>query len=375
MTRRYVFKRRWKRIAMSVFDAAGRLLLFWSRPRVAASPPTSILVVRIDQVGDVIQSLPFFESLRRKYPTCRIMALCVEDSAFLLRGNPNVDEVVALRTSWFYPGRSASWRDLYRTFRAIRLSKPDLTFELRGDLRTLLFLAVSGARNIHGYGCAGGGFLLSQEYDYDREQHEVDKNLRMLGESSPAFTKIGFPSDGSAEAEAATILRNGGRGKKIAIHPFSNAPSKMWGMDRYGALIDKISAQCAEAVFFVLGSPEDSSFMNDLRNRRGVVDCTGQLSFRGTLELIKRADLFIGNDSAPQYLAAYTGIRTCIIYGYSVNFLRWKPKVPDGTLVTLSKPVYCGPCESSVCANHREGHICMERISVDDVFERLKDWL
>jgi ADP-heptose:LPS heptosyltransferase len=87
------------------------------------------------------------------------------------------------------------------------------------------------------------------------------------------------------------------------------------------------------------------------------------------------SDVFIGNDSGPQYMAAYSGKKTCVIYGDTVNYLRWKPKVRDEDLIVFSKNVYCGPCESNVCLNKKEGHLCMDIIGVSEVFDAVKKWL
>jgi hypothetical protein len=63
--------------------------------------PRKILIVKLSAIGDVIQTLPMFTALRRKFPMAEIDWLVEEDSAGLLKGYPGLDNViVSRRKSW-----------------------------------------------------------------------------------------------------------------------------------------------------------------------------------------------------------------------------------------------------------------------------------
>ncbi|MFW6210974.1 MAG: glycosyltransferase family 9 protein, partial [bacterium] len=106
----------------------------------------------------------------------------------------------------------------------------------------------------------------------------------------------------------------------------------------------------------------------------GTVDLVG-LGWEETIAVIKRCGLFIGSDSVMQYFSAYSGVNTAVIAGYIVEYGRWKPKVDSGKLEIFRIPVHCGPCESNVCVNEKEGHICMTGITPEMVYERIKKWV
>jgi lipopolysaccharide heptosyltransferase II len=372
--RRYVFKKKWKSIAVYLIDLFGGIVFFGLRFRKQNAEPTSFLVARLDQVGDVIQVLPFFEALRKKYPNSKITALCAKPSEFLLYNSPSVDNVIVMENSWFYDEK-VKFRELVKVSRAIRATKPDLGFDLRGDFRNIVFLFLSGVRRVYGYGSTGGGFLLSKEFEFRNDEHQLDKNLRLLGEKSQPLVSINFPASQNAQDEIIPFLDAAPQGRKIVVHPFTRAESKMWGIEKYATLIEQIREFSTAAIIFVIGSANESKLVKDFPWGTRLIDCTGKLSFAGTLALMRKSDFFIGNDSAPQYLAAYSGKKTCVIYGDTVNYRCWKPKVQEDHLITFSKEVYCGPCESSVCLNKKEGHLCMDIITVDEVFQAVKKWL
>ena len=373
--RKYIFKKKWESGIMHVIDFLGGIIFFPLRFRKFAIEPKSILVVRLDQVGDMIQALPFLNVLRQKYPQAGITVLCTNSTKFLLEHSPFVDNVIAMRSSWFYQEKKTGVQELLRVCREIKVAKADMAFDLRGDLRNIAFLFLSGARRIYGYGCTGGGFLLSKEFEYQRDEHEIDKNLKLIGEKSQTTMTISFGVNEQAEREASLSFTNAGHGKKIVIHPFTRATSKMWGIGRYKELIDRIKNLSTAITIFVVGSLDEAKFVTDFQWDRQLIDCTGKLSFSGTLSLIRKADVFIGNDSGPQYMAAYSGKKTCVIYGDTVNYLRWKPKVRGEDFIAFSKDVYCGPCELDICLNKKEGHLCMDIITVDEVFDAVKKWL
>ncbi|PKL91952.1 MAG: hypothetical protein CVV21_04170 [Candidatus Goldiibacteriota bacterium HGW-Goldbacteria-1] len=372
--RKYVFKKRLKRAVMAVIDAVGSALFyFYGRVRKKGKKKR-ILALRLDQLGDMIQALPFFSELRRQNSGYEIHALCVKDCAFLLKNNPDIDVVHELSRSWFYPERKRSGAELEAMASRLRKLEFEKAYDLRGDIRSINYLVRINAGSIYGYGCAGGGFMLDKEYPYDRDMHEIDKNLRLLDSKAADSIRIDFPcSQADIDAAAQIINKNGAaQARRIIVHPFTRAASKMWGLEKFNQLIKRI-ADAGNTKIFVIGGKDDVKYAGKIQFSENVINCIGALPLGVTIALIKQCGIFTGNDSGPQYFAAYSGLKTCVIYGYTVNYKRWLPKVPAANMADISVPVECGPCEKSVCDN-KEGHKCMELITVDMVWDRIKGW-
>ncbi len=357
---------------MHFFDAFGRIFLFWIRMIRKKNPAKRILVLRLDQIGDMVQVLPFLSSLRKKYPEHEIHAVCVKDCAFLLADNPDVDRVHECGSSWFYKGRNRRYAAVFSMAKQLRELNFEMCFDLRGDVRNIFFLRLCMAGILHAYGCAGGDFMIDVMPEYDRDEHEIDKNLKFIGEKAGEDMRINFPVSRDDEKEAESVI-NAASNKKIAvIHPFSRAASKMWGFDNFAEIMKRF----IEAGFLpvIIGGREDRQEAEKLSLKTGAVNAAGLLKISSSIALIKKAEIFVGNDSGPQYFAAYSGVKTCVIYGFTVNSKRWKPKVGDNIFAGISIPVSCGPCEKALC-DSKAGHICMDIIKPDMVWEKIQELL
>jgi len=220
--------------------------------------------------------------------------------------------------------------------------------------------------------CGGkrGGFLLDCKKEYDREEHEIDKNLKLIDEKAEGPIRMDFFVPEEEELKARSLMQEGET--RIVIHPFAGTKAKLWSYAKYATLIARICEGRENVRIYVAGATKERALEKHFAFGKKVVNAIG-LDFFATIELIRRSDIFIGNDSSLQYIAAYSGLKTCVIYGYTANHLRWKPKVDEKNLEIFSKPVLCGPCELPVC--NQKQHECMDIITVDEVHERIRKWL
>ncbi len=359
---------------MALIDAAGALLYApFKFFRKEPGRISRIAVLRLDLPGDMVQALAFFAALRKKYPEAGITAVCSRASRFLLEGNSDVDSVIAAETGNFYAGRSIDPGIFSVLARSIRKLDPDIAFDLKSDIRSLLLLKAAGARWIIGHKSGGGGFWCDESAgDMIKDEHEIDRNLRLMGEAPVEKADIKFFTSDEDEREASRIT-SGADGKKIIIHPFAGHTSRLWGFDRYNELIKMILDSSPGASVFITGGPGDREHAGKFSFGNRVMNVIG-LEFRPTIALIRKCDVFIGNDSSLQYFAAYSGVRTCVIYGYVAKYSHWLPKTgsPEKMKV-FSMPVQCGPCELKIC--NQKSHFCMDLIRVDEVFQAVKQWV
>jgi ADP-heptose:LPS heptosyltransferase len=95
----------------------------------------------------------------------------------------------------------------------------------------------------------------------------------------------------------------------------------------------------------------------------------GQTNLKELAAYIKSMDLFISNDSGPAHLAAALGIKTLALFGPTSSQIT----SPKGKKVTLFQTnVGCKiPCYDLLCKEN----ICMKRILVTEVFEKVKELL
>ena len=88
----------WRRSIFERFVAASSLLAP-TAPEVPAAPE-KILVLRNNDIGDLLVVTPLFEALKRIYPSAETIAGIGSWNTAVLLGNPYVDRIVALDAPW-----------------------------------------------------------------------------------------------------------------------------------------------------------------------------------------------------------------------------------------------------------------------------------
>ena len=98
------------------------------------------------------------------------------------------------------------------------------------------------------------------------------------------------------------------------------------------------------------------------------ISIAGQTTLSQLAEVLKRCDLFIGNDSGPMHLAAAVGTRTIGLYG-PTDPERFGPVGSHSQ--TIRRKPDCPPCMATFCKFGGEG--CMKEIEVADVIQLFGD--
>src|SRR3954453_5372743 len=183
--RRYRYSKwRW-RVLVRALDALGSLLIRpWRRlrPLPRVDDPRRILLVQLDHLGDAVLTSPMLARLRAAYPEARIDVLASPSNRDVFEADPNVGSVHLAAKSWFERdrGRWALGSAVWELGRSLRLGHYDLGVDVRGDILTVLVLALAGIPRRVGWAMGGGGFLLTEVADWIPGRHEVDSRLALL---------------------------------------------------------------------------------------------------------------------------------------------------------------------------------------------------
>lgn len=364
----YLFKNRGMRALAGIFDVLGTLLFTWTKPLATTSiSPKKILIVRLDSMGDAVLTLPAISELKKKYSESSLDFLVSPPSAELFRLFCPESKVFLFRNNWL--SGQGSFKKMIKEAVAftseLRREKYDLAVDFRGDLRTLFFLALLGIPHRWGRGGTGGAFLLTRQISNIAERHEVLQNLEVVDfngrAGSPEFPEISVSKE----------VRNQER-KNIVIHIGSGYPSKRWPTVHFFELAKRIEETNLGLPVFI-GTETEKRLFESVREipLREYRDLIGRISFKELLEVLSGADLFIGNDSGPAHLAALLKRKIVLVFSGTNEFRKWAPW--SRTLRVLNHPVPCSPCEEKICPLKR--HLCMEEISVDEVFKAVEEML
>jgi len=376
---KYCFKKSHLALAAAAADAIGAKVYPRSWKRCGALPLPSgqrILIVRLDHIGDVLLSTPAIRALRESLQPKQLDALVGPWSSELLRGNPAVDKVLVYAAPWHArrPPHKTSGAFL-RTVRGLNKRRYDVGIDLRGDVRSILLMTLSGIPCRVGYGITGGGFLLSHEMPYPMESrydvHEIDRNLAVAERLSGQSARVRWPhvsicSESQTQAERLMHKHALDRARKVLIvHVGAGYPSKRWPIERFIEVARRVKEGHPEAVVVLTGSSEERALGAycdaALPRCHNLVGATSLGGLSALLrELASRAG-FVGADSGPMHIAWCVGMPVVALFSATDSAERWRPR---GRAVVIQRDVPCKHCEKLSCGDHR----CMLDITVEEVY-------
>ncbi|HYG61336.1 MAG TPA: glycosyl transferase, partial [Thermoanaerobaculia bacterium] len=194
-------------------------------PRVESpGEPRSILVLRNNDLGDLLIVTPLFEALRRRFPEARIAAAVGHWNVGALRGNPHLSEVLVTDAPWFNKftrqGTRAALRYLATSPQIRRLRGFDVGIDVLGSAWGSLLLlraAIPYRLGVRGY--AGGHTGVQRWVEFDPWEHVGRRALRfaeLLGATDlpPCRPQIFLDAAERAAGEQAW-----GAGPRVAIAP------------------------------------------------------------------------------------------------------------------------------------------------------------
>lgn len=230
-----------------------------------------ILVVRKDNIGDVLCTTPALRALRRAFPTAYLAILVTEHCRAAVERNPDVDEVLTYTKAKHrarFLGLGALW-DLARVIRDLRARGFDLAVAMgRPCSRSSAWLAyASGARWRLGYSTAAlqpFPFFLNLGCDPGAmTSHEVDGCLELLA-------SIGIPAAGrhltlipDAGAQAAVRrrlaeVRAPGGGGLALVHISARREDNRWPLASFAQAADALSERLGLSIL-LSWAPGDAS--------------------------------------------------------------------------------------------------------------------
>jgi ADP-heptose:LPS heptosyltransferase len=347
----------WKR---SLMEAA-----VWCAARCCSSSktcpaaPPSVLVLRNNDIGDLLVITPLFDALRHWFPQARIAAGVGNWNFPVLQNNPHASEILPVNAPWHnqnccpFPhgsinGLMNSVRYILRSpeIEEIRRRRFAVGIDVLGSPEGSLLMMKAGIPyrlGVKGY--AGGHTGVQRYVEFNSREHVGRSALRfaeLLGakELPPNRPQIFLTSDESERGEKLwQDFPFIAKSRRIVIAPGGGFTAKCWPPGNYVALTKMIWESCA-ALVAVAGGENDRSLghqiaMSDERTR----DFTGRLSLRQTFALVSSADLVICNSSMLMHTAAAFSKPTIVLLGDYFSSARQHARqwAYTGTSIVLGK--------------------------------------
>lgn len=332
-----------------------------------------ILVVRTDAIGDLLLATPALAALRAKYPQAHIAVMVRPYNQFVLKGNPDVDELVIDDLyDLFHFGHKVKWRQYREWADRLRAMKFDVMINLAGDFAYALTAFLAGIPYRIG---DRGRVAYSWLYNYRVNQrlnswalHEVEHNLELLAPLGIGLRPAGpcrlYPDPLQLEAAKRLLQDHGLAGKKvIGVNVGTSGTNKAWALGNFVQLIRKLSERYQTKVVLVGGPKENELNRQILPELGGSAVNLGGLPIELFVALLKQFDLYVANDTGPTHLTAALDVPSVILYTSKYQQpARWAPWGNRHKLIkNVSGCPY--PCKPSLCRRD----ICTTEITLEQV--------
>lgn len=235
----------------------------------------------------------------------------------------------------------------WRLLRLLRRQKFDYAFELGNEDRGRRLCVLAGARWRCTNGCESLGPLPEiWNHAFNRvsvtdwtQYHRVERDYYTVNDCLPLGGRPGALHFGASQARA--WAKEAGLGTFAVIHAGSRWPARRWPADRWVTVGQGLLALLDHVVVSTGPNPEEIEEARSLQRALGprAVSTAGELDWAQLANLLWRAHLFVGVDSAAMHLAAACHCPTVAIFGPSLESAAHPWMVPHRVVVAPHSPV------------------------------------
>jgi len=356
-----------------------------------------MLIIKPSSLGDIIHTLPFLKAVKDSFPDAGIDWVISSNLKGLIENNPLINEVIVFdKDAWKkiknLPG---TINEISLLKKILKSKKYDIAVDLQGLLRSGIITYYTPAGTKIGFAGAreGSRFFYNRKISAEGSSHAVDKNLEIARAIGAKKGKVDFPlTIDEVSKERVEKLINDVK-EYVVVAPSARWVTKIWPAERFASLIRKINLPCVitggkgdrEIAQHIMELSNDKQMDNSpgsslkLRGERGVTEpethifnLAGKTDLKELVALIAGARAVVSNDSGPMHVAAAFDKPLVALFGPTdpakTGPYGWQK---NGNFRVIRSGVPCSPCFKKKCGNF----ICMDNISVDDVYEAIKEYL
>jgi len=349
--------------------------------------PGSVLVISLRYLGDVLLTTPLIRSLREAWPRATIDALVLEGMDGVLEGNPDLGRVLATGG-----GKAGTrWSDLWRRYDlaviAETADRPHFLGWAAARRRVGLLPPEPGKAWWKRWSLEYGVVSpvdLARPVAYERLAQAMGVAWRpeMVAPTAQARPSelremLGFDAD-----ERFAVLQLAPRFRY-----------KRWNTPGWHALMRWLKSEGMRIVITGGPDPAERAHVREVlaESDASVTDLSGRLRFAQTADLLRRAALYVGPDTATTHLAAACGTPTVALFGPTdprlwgprpraglpVAYAKVEPLQVRGNVWVLQEPsLSCVPCQQEGCDKHRESRAeCLDRMDAARVIAAARESL
>lgn len=304
----------------------------------------NILVIRRDNIGDMVCTTPLLEGLKLAFPEAKITLLVNKIAQDVVSHNPNVDRL--------YVYKKAKHRAKNETTLGVYWQRVKIMLSLRKTRFDATILAnpvpckyslrlakMAGARNI--IGAAQPDVQLDHPFQKSDFQgaHQVEHTysyLSALTDKIPAVPQVNLYLSAAEQEDASSRIAAlfPVPGKVYGVHISSRSPKRRWPVESYAAFINKL-LEDEQARILVFWSPQGALDPNDKGDAARADELMQMInsprvaryptaSVRELIAGFDRCEKILCSDGGQMHLAAGLHKKQVVFFG-DTNATLWHP--------------------------------------------------
>lgn len=312
-----------------------------------------ILIVSTTALGDTLWATPSIRAIKKKYPKSFLACLVSPVGKKVLQNNPYIDKIICTKNPlfdfFFIKLKKYRFQKILIFHTSRRLILP---------LCHLLNVPIIGSEKIN----KGLDDLLDEKIK-KTFCHEIERRFQILEKidiKNPS-PKMDFFLKKNPSFEKSFPKKT----PVIVLHPGAADPFKRWHIGSFKILATLFLKK--NTTIFITGGKKEKHLLNHFKNLP--VSLFYNQSLNNLSLLLKKADLFITNDTGPLHLACALNIQTIAL------FIPTDPKhcgpYKTSNIITLQKKIPCKKCLKRKCKNP----VCFSQITPHEVFHLSKNFL
>lgn len=327
-----------------------------------------IIISRVDNLGDVILTIPIAGILKEKFPGIQIIFLGKKYTKAIVDCSGHIDQFV----DWEELNKN-SLNEKVKIFKEYNAGSVIHVFPNREIAKISKIAGIktrigTSHRWFHYLYCNKLVNLGRRKSDL----HEAQLNIKLL---KPLINKTdfslqeiagfyGFHKVEPLPEEFAKLLSNDKF--NLILHPKSKGSAREWGLENFSRLVH-ILPEDRYKIFITGTSDEEKLMVEFLReNKNRIVSLTGKLSLTELISFINKADGLVAASTGPLHIAAAFGKKAIGIYPpiKPMHPGRWAPIGKNSSYIVFDKK--CSDCRKT------HGCDCIKAIKPEDVAMKLK---
>ena len=279
----------------------------------------SILVVSLDNLGDLVFASALLPAIRKQFPLATIGLWCKSYASGLVPLIPDLDVSYAADPFWHRsPGRGKGsvWRFI-GVATSVRRARFDKAIIFSAPWRAAATVAMTGIPVRIGFERRRNRRWLTDVLPPDDRKRpileELGRLLQPLGIQTPSLVyRLDASKLNSEHARVSSFMHDR---SYVALHPFAGSQSRCVSLEEWINVANELGSDGTQILW--IGTSKELAALkqhSDANTSWHYVDNLSRGSLAVVAVAISRAKLFIGHDSGPMHIAAALSVPTLAVF-------------------------------------------------------------